>query len=265
MNSRSAPILQEILTQASRLISGGERVMMVFDLDSTLFDVSPRIQRILRDFAGQADIVALDPTNAAALSALKTERRDWGIRTAIERAGLHVKNPDLVHRARDFWIRHFFSNSYLQHDEPLPGATDFVQFVHAMGAELVYLTGRDTAKMYEGSVQGLRRHGFPLSETAIELVMKPPTGIEDHAFKEEWFGRLPKNACAKIWFFENEPVNLHKIRVKHPEVELVFVDTTHSRKLPSPQDLATIDDFAVDWATLTGVIAPAHAMFIPRR
>lgn len=263
MNSRSAPVLQQILTETSHRRHRDESVMMVFDLDSTLFDVSPRIQRILHDFAGQADIVALDPASAAVLAGLKTERRDWGIRTAVERAGLHVKNPELVNRAREFWIRHFFSNDYLRFDRPLPGAPEFVRFVRALGVELVYLTGRDISKMLTGSLEGLRAHGFPLSAEGTELVMKPATGLEDHAFKEDWFRALPKDRFDKIWFFENEPVNLDKIRRGHPEVELVFVDTTHSRKLPSPTDLMTLDDFMVDWRALAAELPPAHARLIP--
>ncbi|MBX3017509.1 MAG: HAD family hydrolase [Bdellovibrionaceae bacterium] len=264
MNSRSAPILQHILLETAERRHRGEHLMMVFDLDSTLFDVSPRIQRILHDFAGQADIVALDPVNAALLASLKAERHDWGIRTIVERAGLHLKNPELINRAREFWIRHFFSNEYLRFDQPLPGAVDFVRFVEALGVKLIYLTGRDTSKMLSGSLEGLRAHRFPLAADGAELVMKPATGIEDHAFKEQWFDAIPKGTHGKIWFYENEPVNLDKIRVRHPEVELIFVDTTHSRKMPSPSDLRTIDDFRVDWAALAKSLPPIYTNFIPR-
>lgn len=266
MNSRSAPILLQILTEAARLRERGEPALMVFDLDSTLFDVSPRIQRILHDFAGQPEIQALDPASAAILAGLKTERQDWGIRTAVERAGLHVKNPELVNRAREYWIQNFFSNSYLRFDHPLEGAVRFVQFAERLDVSLVYLTGRDTSKMLSGSLEALRAHQFPLSTDGHELVMKPAaidSRIEDHVFKEQWFAAIPKQKYSKIWFFENEPVNLQKIRTGHPEVELIFVDTTHSRKMASPLDLATIDDFNFDWRALKAQLPAAQANLIP--
>lgn len=262
--TQSSIVLKQILSESSKRLSGGEKVLLVFDLDSTLFDVGPRIQRILRDFSELAEIKALDPVNAELLGSIKTQRKDWGIRGAIERAGIHTVNPELAGRARKFWVQHFFSNEYLQHDLPLAGAVRFVQVLHQMGAGVIYLTGRDITKMHPGSLSSLRAHSFPLSDDGIELVMKPQSGLEDFAFKEKWFDELTKNPYAKIWFFENEPVNLDRIRLKHPEVELIFVDSTHSQRMPSPTDLLTIDDFAVDWETVRPHLAPEHRMLLEK-
>lgn len=261
---RSAQVLEQILAETSQDIGENHDVLFVFDLDSTLFDVSPRIQQILRDFSQLPEIRSMDPINAEILANLTADPKDWGIRLAVERAGIVAANPALALRVRDFWIQHFFSNDYLQFDLPLAGAVKFVSFVHRIGAKLVYLTGRDTQKMLSGSLRALRAHDFPLSEDGIELVMKPTTGLEDSLFKETWFDELSLPNTCKIWFFENEPLNLEKVRLKHPEVELVFVDTTHSRKMPSPTDLKTIDNFQLDWERLTPRLLDSHRLQIPR-
>lgn len=44
-------LIQQILRQAEELQTSGQKCLAVFDLDSTLFYVSPRIQKVLRDFA----------------------------------------------------------------------------------------------------------------------------------------------------------------------------------------------------------------------
>ena len=48
--------LNEILKNAMRLASQNKRTLAVFDLDSTLFNVSTRTQKILQEFAEQHQI-----------------------------------------------------------------------------------------------------------------------------------------------------------------------------------------------------------------
>lgn len=256
-------IAEQILVQSSQLLASGHQVLSVFDLDSTLFDVGPRIQKILHDFAAQPEIQALDPVIADRIGKIQTQRKDWGIRTAIEREGIHTLNPEIVLRARKFWVTHFFSNDYLRFDQPMLDAVPFVRLLKQMGSQIIYLTGRETSKMQKGSLEVLRQHQFPLSENGQELVMKPSTGVEDHRFKEDWFAGLPHHDYSRIWFFENEPINLEKIRVKHPEVRLIFIDSTHSSRAPVPTDLWTLEDFRIDWNQLKSRLAPIHQKWVP--
>ncbi|WP_374031064.1 hypothetical protein [Bdellovibrio bacteriovorus] len=44
-------MLEQILVNIQDLTKQGKTSLAVFDLDSTLFDVSPRLERILLDFA----------------------------------------------------------------------------------------------------------------------------------------------------------------------------------------------------------------------
>lgn len=258
----SANLLSEILASTSESTLQGKRVLGVFDLDSTLFDVSPRLQRILDSFASSPTIQNLHPTKAQRLQQIKIQHKDWGLKTAIQRAGIENDSPELAQAIRAYWGKNFFSNDHLHHDVPMPGAVQFVQVFQSLGGEVIYLTGRDVARMQEGTIKSLQTHQLPLSSDHHELVMKPH-GTEDETFKERWFRQLAKDQFHHIWFFENEPVNLELIRRSHPEVDLIFIDSTHSNKLPSPTHLHWIEDFQVDWSQVKEKVAIPHRHLLP--
>ncbi|PWU13359.1 MAG: hypothetical protein C5B49_14835 [Bdellovibrio sp.] len=235
-------ILQQLIFETQFLLAQGKAVLVVFDIDSTLLDVSPRIERIIHDFADE--IVTTDPETAEILKTVRTQKTDWGIRSALERVGLrHEHHEDTVQRIKDFWHARFFSNQYLHLDEPLPGSVEFVNHLYEMGADVAYLTGRDEIRMGPGTAAAMAQHRFPLSPPRARLVLKPRPGIDDFNYKEEWFYAIPKDRYERIWFFENEPVNIAQIRLAHPEVRNIFVDTTHSGKAEPPTDLPVIFDF----------------------
>lgn len=239
-----AQILKDIIDRSKKVLTSGKPVLAVFDLDSTLFDVSPRIQKIIHDFADTSPTLANDPATKDLLKACRTQNTDWGMRGALERAGLkHTDNVELTDAIRKFWKEKFFSSEYLKFDEPFDGAIDYVNKLYDLGVELVYLTGREEVKMKPGTLEGLSVHGFPYNPPRATLAMRPSHQTEDELFKNEWFLKTPKHLYEVIWFFENEPLNIDAIRKAHPEVQTVFVDSTHSGKSAKPTDLPVIFDF----------------------
>lgn len=237
--------LRQIVVKTAENRLKGFRSLAVFDLDSTLFDVGPRLQRILADFARVPEYQARFPEQVSHFEKLKVEKRDWGIRDALIRAGLDGLHPEFQEEMKNFWKKHFFSNEYLIYDKPYPGAEAFVKSLHAEGAEIVYLTGRDVARMGRGSAEVLEKWGFPLNETA-RLELKPHRSMDDAAFKTDWFLALPDQAYADVWFFENEPVNINHMRLRTKKVEILFFDSTHSRRENPPEDLPRIMHFLLD-------------------
>jgi len=111
----TAELLSTIQAQASRL---GPRALLVFDLDSTLFDVSPRLERILLDYAADQEHQKRFPESCEILKNIKMLRSDWGIRNALIRAGLDDHHPEFDDSIKAFWKRTFFSNEYLHYDIP---------------------------------------------------------------------------------------------------------------------------------------------------
>lgn len=244
ISSHPAPILKWILKEARKLNDEGRSCVGVFDLDSTLFDVSPRIQRVLFEFSQSPEIRNHHPELSRELSVLKVFQSDWGIRSALARSGLLVELPEVQNLARVFWRQKFFSNEYLVHDIPYPGAVHFVQALYHTGCSIVYLTGRDAPRMGEGTLEGLRRWGFPIETARSQLILKPKAGLDDRQFKSDQFVQF--KPFDRVWFFENEPANLRFVRASHPEVLGVFIESTHSGQEPPPVDLPRLTHFLLE-------------------
>lgn len=234
-------MLEALLVNIQKISAQGSKCLVVFDLDSTLFDVSPRLERILLDFAATPEFQKRFPEQVALLKDIKTLSSDWGIAGAMERVGLDDAHPDFQKAIMDFWYQHFFSNEYLQYDTPTEGAVEFVKEVAQTGAEIAYLTGRDIPRMGVGSEQVLRKWNFPINEHA-RLVLKPNKVMDDAEFKTDWFVDA-LTFYEKIYFFENEPVILHLMAKKCPQVESYFFESTHSGKAHPPDNLPRLMNF----------------------
>lgn len=243
--THASQTLRQILVKIEEFQRQGRSSLAVFDLDSTLFDVGPRLEKILLDFAEVPEHQKLFPEQIVHFRKIRVERRDWGIREALVRAGLDGHHPEFQEAVRAFWVKHFFSNEYLEADLPYPGAVEYVQKLHQLGAEIVYLTGRDVARMGPGSAAVLQKWNFPLGDKA-RLELKPHREMDDAEFKTNWFLQNTPGPHAGIWFFENEPVNIHHLRLEAHHVEIVYFDSTHSRRAKPPEDLPQILHFLLE-------------------
>lgn len=227
----------EILNRILADIREAKSCAVVFDLDSTLFCVSPRSEAILHDLARESWFVTQFPQAASLLATVKIQPNEYGIKTALIRSGLSA-TPELIETVRRFWRERFFSNSHMRHDLMYPGAQEFVQRVHAGGAEVFYLTGRNETLMREGTMSNLKEWKFP--DLPFERIMMKPNDFEsDENFKEFRLKQLMPN-YKRIWLFENEPVIIHQLRKSLPELRIVFIDSTHSGKADPPTDLLTL-------------------------
>lgn len=226
--------LNEILKKVSELGAQKLRTLAVFDLDSTLFNVSTRTQTILSEFAELHQIEKLKN--------VEVKQEDWGIKEALLRAGYTLETDlEMLKTLRDFWSERFFSNEYLHYDVPYLGAVSFVQALEDAGCEIKYLTGRDYARMHKGTVEVLNKWGFPLKENS--LFLKPEKTQDDELFKHDWFRDFDMKPFKKIYFFENEPINVNAIIGSYPEIEVVFLDTTHARKQEVTAEIQKIKHF----------------------
>jgi hypothetical protein len=248
-SSRPSPRIKQILDKVAELTRSGQKSLAVFDLDSTLFDVSPRLERILMDFAAEPANKQRFPDQVKLFRHIKTLRTDWGIQGALIRAGLDGYHPDFQNAVKDYWHERFFSSHYLQYDQPYEGAIDYVKAMAKAGARIAYLTGRDQERMGIGSEEVLQQWDFPLILGQADLVLKPHKSMDDALFKKDWFDEALREGYAKIWFFENEPVNIHLIREHCPEVEVIFMDSTHAGKAEAPQEIETIMNFLCNLET----------------
>lgn len=213
------------------------RVAVVFDLDSTLFCVSPRTQAILRRLGQDQEFSSRNGALAKVLRDIEILPTDWGIRAALERAGAPGELT-LFKEVRDYWRSRFFTNHFLEHDTIYPSANEYVCHLHRLGAEILYLTGRNDGSMREGTRKMLKKWGFPFFNDS-ELFMKPSDVLSDEGFKAQILQGLVKQ-YDHIWFFENEPVIIEQVRNLVPQVRVVYVHSTHSGRGTPPTDLPRI-------------------------
>jgi hypothetical protein len=231
---------------AARIRHGGKPVKVVFDLDSTIFDVKPRTLRILKEFSLRPEARALSPVLA-----------DWGLSLdahrllyTLEESALANAVPGPEEEARAylkeafrFWRARFFSHSYVTMDHPSPGAVDYVNRVVDAGAVAVYLTGRDWPGMGRGTRTMLEYCGFPVDPRSSELIMKPNSGLDDAEFKDEALRDLRTGGEA-VALFDNEPANFHVFEKNFPEAILVFYHSNCSTKEARPvKRLYRIENF----------------------
>lgn len=223
-------------------------LLAVFDLDSTLFDVGPRLQKVLLDFASvpqhQMDFAHYMPY----FQKLSVEPQDWGLKSVLHRIGLKEADINFQMTLKKFWREKFFSNPYLEYDIPYDGAVEFTQQIYQLGCKIVYLTGRDVLRMGKGSLNVLKKWNFPIEIPDTELVLKPKQGMDDAEFKRDWFSQIIREDYTHIWFFENEPANIHLVRKDFPDVEVLFFASTHSGKAEPPLDIEHIMHFLIDKA-----------------
>lgn len=214
-------VLDEILRKART----GAKMLALFDLDSTLFDLSGRTGKICEAFAADAAMAARFPAATSKIREIEFRRGDFGLHAPMHRLGFGQESQ-VFEALHQFWHPRFFSSEYLIHDRPLEGAAEFVTELAQAGAVIRYLSGRHVSGMFSGTVESLRRHRFPLSEQHVEICLKPEFGMNDADFKVQVIEDLARY-YTNVWLFENEPVNINRILKHHTHVQIVFLDTCH--------------------------------------
>jgi hypothetical protein len=235
---KNTVLLNKILTNHAQTASS----ICVFDLDSTLFNVAPRTEQILKEFA--------KTHNYPDLAKISVHPSDWGLREILIREGydmsaLHSENMHLHKTLIDFWTKNFFTNEYLQFDTPYLGAVHFVQTLFQKNIEVHYLTGRDIFRMGTGTKNVLLKWGFPIQSDS-HLHLKPHKDLDDHEFKLNWvldFKNQKPNS--EIYFFENEPVNINAIGNVRRDIQIIYLNTTHSRKDVVSVPVYEIENFSL--------------------
>lgn len=215
--------------------SGGRPEAWIFDLDSTLFCVGPRIQSIFHSFLREHPGAPLHWHKA--LPALGADSHRYGIEESFyhifvqhdERQAASMAR-ELWHEFKAYWDEHFFSDRYLHHDLPYPGAREYLEAVEAKGFEIVYLTGRVRTDTRRGTVDALRAAGFPRG-IHTHLFMKPDSSITDLEFKDRVSRTLAHRFDVRV-SIDNEPENLLVFARHFSRAEVIFFHSVMSERIP---------------------------------
>jgi hypothetical protein len=223
-------VLEQVIARVhAASADGGAPPIGVFDLDSTLLSTQHRNWAILNEFASAPDA---PPALRPILEKLSPEDMGWNIMEDIHQRGF--EDLPTLKKLRKFWRERFFHDDYLRHDEPVPGAVEFVRDVHGAGGHVMYLTGRDEPGMGRGTRESLRARGFPMDSDRIHLRLKPRFQDEDLAFKRTVLAELHVLGRV-VTAAENEPANANMFQSEFPAAVVFFLETVHS---PNPPPLA---------------------------
>ncbi len=230
----------------ARVKHGGKPIKVVFDLDSTIFDVKPRTLRIWKEFAQTKEARKISPALADWSLGLQAHSLLYTLEESARANGVPVPEAEAKEFLREafrYWRQRFFSHHYITMDHPTLGAVEYVSRVVDAGAVAVYLTGRDWPGMGKGTQMMLEYCGFPVDPRSSELFMKPNSGLDDAEFKDEALRDLRKNGDV-VALFDNEPANFHVFEKNFPEAWLVFYHSNCSTKEAKPvKRLYRIDNF----------------------
>lgn len=228
-------VLEDVLARSREL---GPRGVVIFDLDSTLFDNRPRQVRILREFGRAKDIPELVNHDAHHWAS------GWDMKGAMVAAGLPEKKADaLMAEAKDFWRVRFFTSEYSECDVGIAGAAEFLEDLKPTKVHIAYVTGRHEP-MRSGSVKAMQACGMPVPDgKQVRLIMKPTLEETDDAFKEKAVAEV-KALGRVIAAFDNEPTHANGYRQSFPEALIVHLATDHSgRPVALLDGIVSIPDF----------------------
>jgi len=217
--------------------------LVLLDLDSTLYEVGPRNHQILREWRETAESKPFAKVLEKLIALDHTLHNGYSMEDTFSLVGLDLTDAEVAHAcsvAKKFWAERFFTSEYLKYDHVYPGAAAFAREVHRLGAEIVYLTGRDEPGMGEGTRNRLLQDGFPFNTERTHLLLKAAFELDDLDHKQG-ASRYIRDHGTLIASFENEPPNLVALYDIFPEAMHVFVDTVCSdRPAPAGRDMYRI-------------------------
>jgi len=232
-------VLQKVEEIVGAHVQGPNRntkPIVLFDLDSTLYEVGYRTLAIIEDWnkAPKARLSIQEDLNRLKLEHIGYSLYDLARNLGLEPAHPEIKNA--LDEIKPFWWERFFSNEFLPYDKPYPGAIEFAQRLFQLGAHIIYLTGREEQKMLSMTIHNLKRDDFPWCDKNTTLLMKPSAQISDVAHKQSVKHKVVQ-VGALLASFENEPVNIVALSKIFPESMHIFMDSVYSDHPSEPGNL----------------------------
>ncbi|OGQ33551.1 MAG: hypothetical protein A3F16_04880 [Deltaproteobacteria bacterium RIFCSPHIGHO2_12_FULL_43_9] len=212
----------------TRIINNSNGRKLLFDLDGTLFDVSPRHRAILRSWAinhgsnfKEGSLIREHVEKPLPYS-IKEAFKIWG----LDYTGEHEDHYKSLY---EYWADHFFSGRFMEHDRVEEGALEFLKRLEKEGLEVFYVSGRFNHCMREGTYHKIIEAGFPLYSDE-QLILKIDLSVSDVEFKSNIAKKLGDVRAT----FDNEPANVVSMEDALPEAIHIFFETVCSSHEAKP-------------------------------
>jgi hypothetical protein len=250
-------IVDDVVARVKAQAAAGARPVVIFDLDSTLFDNGPRQERIAHEFARDMASHPELGAEAAKLATFKSSNTSFSMPDMLASCGIDVVSPSgkaLLEAYKPYWRDRFFTSEYAVSDKAYSNAADVVNRVYHVTDSLplnrrviiVYLSGRHR-DMEEGSRAALVRDGIPAGDRTA-LILKHAFAERDDDFKRR--AALTIRAMGRVVAaFDNEPANVAVFVSEFPDAVNVWVRTIDSGRATHPvKGVYTIGDGENDLA-----------------
>ncbi len=250
-------IIDAVVVRVKAEAAKGQVPVVVFDLDSTLFDNGPRQERIAREFARDMAKDQRFAVEAKKLATFKSANTSFSMRDMLASCGIDVTSPNggaFLEAYVPYWKERFFTGAYAESDKAYANAAATVQRVlHATDAlpaaqqvRVVYLTGRHQ-EMEAGTKAAMVRDGIATGDRTT-LILKQAFAERDEDFKRR--AALTIRAMGHVVStFDNEPANVAVFVSEFPDAVNVWVRTIDSGRAAHPvKGVYTIGDGVNDRA-----------------
>lgn len=218
----------------------GPQALMVFDLDSTVFDNRPRQARILREYGQARGLPALLGCQAWHFNS------GWDLRGAVKACGMTAAEAEAMYPdLKAYWQERFFTSEYCKDDIEIVGAPRYLHALDYVRARVIYVTGRHEG-MRDGTEACLERCRMPMPSRGghVQLMMKPTLAADDDDFKTTAHEELARMGTV-IAAFDNEPTHINGYASKFPQAIPVHLATDHSgRPVTLHERVVSVPHFA---------------------
>jgi hypothetical protein len=223
-----------------RARAAGSKGLVIFDLDSTVFDNRPRQARIVREYGREKGLAALEACQPCHFTS------GWDLIGALVALGLSDEEAKAHHKdLKRFWAARFFTSAYCQDDVEIAGSPRYLHEVVKTQARIVYVTGRHEG-MREGTVAAMAKCRMVLPGEGAQLVMKPQEAQDDDAFKRSTHALLAELGTV-LAVFDNEPTHVNDYAERFPDALAVHLATDHSgRPVKLKDSVVSVPHFAYE-------------------
>ncbi len=188
--------------------------LVLFDIDSTIMNTAPRNYAILEEAAREFEFLR------GITGEVNLEHMGWNICDDVKSVrNLSKEQIDCLY---DFWEKRFFFDPWIGYDIPYEGVRELLHWLHQQ-CRIVYLTGRDSEYMEDGTISSFIEHKLPNDEKTTFL-FKPSKDIPDLSFKQEAFEYIRKLGRV-VLAIENEPANANAMHKAFPDAVIGLIQT----------------------------------------
>lgn len=192
-------------------LAGGEKVRVVFDIDDTLADTRVRTLTIARawDQANGTryfDRLTVGQVAHTGLGTAKALGLPWAAEQAFAK----------------HWEVAFWDGANFVHDAPISEVVALAKQAKALGAEVVFLTGRVQDREH-ATIAQLKRFGLDANHRTV--VSKPNLGTRTVPFKAEWLANSVTDGKPVAFFFTESRRDIAGIQAAAVDAPSVLLDS----------------------------------------